>query len=566
MGLSKPVVQGCHMSEKERTRILILGGGFAGVYTAMYLDKLLRSEPDVEISLVSRENYFVFQPMLAEVISGNIGLLDTVSPIHRLVPRCRLYIREIESISLPKRQVTLGPGFWPQSLVLEFDHLVLALGTVTDFRGITGLHQHALPFKNLADAVRLRNHLIHVLNEAEIESNSERRQQLLTFVVAGGGFSGVEVAAELNDFVRHMAKQFRSFSAADIRVVLVHSGKQILEREVGQKLSAYAQRLLQGRGVELCLENRLKTATPDAAILSSGVRIPTKTLVSTVPSSSHPLIDTLDVSKEGGRIVVDGHLQVIGSENIWALGDTARVPNAADNGHCPPTAQHAIRQAKTLAHNIAARIHGRELRIFRFPGLGKMGALGHHSAVAELFNRIRISGFPAWLLWRTVYWWKLPGFDRKLKVGFSWLLDLLIPPEAVQLRIDGGPALAQLHFEPGEVVFRKGDLGDSLYIILQGEAEVILETESAEPSQSSVERVQRLATLGAGEYFGEIALLKQKTRSATVRCTKALDLLVLPQGQFQALTTNLPDFKSSFELVMDLRMKREAQEKQFIDK
>ncbi len=545
-------------SVKKRNRILILGGGFAGVYTAMYLDKLLRSEPDVEIALVSRENYFVFQPMLAEVISGNIGLLDTVSPIHRLVPRCRLYIREIESIDLLERTVTLGPGFWPQSLVLEFEHLVLALGTVTDFRGITGLHQHALPFKNLADAVRLRNHLIHVLNEAEIEPDPERRQQLLTFVVAGGGFSGVEVCAELNDFVRQMAKQCRGFSPADIRVVLVHSGKQILEREVGPKLSAYAQKLLQRRGVELCLENRLKTATPDAAILSSGVRIPTKTLVSTVPSFPNPLIDTLDVKKEGGRIVVDGHLEVIGSENIWALGDTARVPNAADNEHCPPTAQHAIRQAKTLAHNIAARIHGREPIVFRFPGLGKMGSLGHHSAVAELFNRIHISGFPAWVLWRTVYWWKLPGFDRKLKVGFSWLLDFLIPPETVQLRIDGGSALGQLHFEPGEIVFRKGDRGDSLYIILCGEAEVIRESEPTENSTSAGENVVRLATLVAGEYFGEIALLKQKTRSATVRCTKSLDLLALPQGQFQALTTNLPELKNSFELVMDRRMKRDA--------
>lgn len=355
-----------------------------------------------------------------------------------------------------------------------------------------------------------------------------------------------------------MATQCRSFSAADLRVVLVHSGKQILEREVGPRLSAYAQKILQRRGVELCLENRLKTATPDAAILSSGVRIPTKTLVSTVPSSPNPLIDTLDVKKESGRIVVDGHLEVIGAENVWALGDTARVPNAADNEHCPPTAQHAIRQARTLAHNIAARIHGREPKVFRFPGLGKMGSLGHHSAAAELFNRIRISGFPAWVLWRTVYWWKLPGFDRKLKVGFSWLLDFLIPPETVQLRIDGGSALAQLHFEPGEIVFRKGDLGDSLYIIPCGEAEVIRVSESTDPLQSAGENVERLATLGPGEYFGEIALLRQKTRSATVRCKKALDLLALPQGQFHALITNLPDFKSSFESVMDRRMKREA--------
>ena len=475
------------------------------------------------------------------------------------MPRCRLYIREIESIDLPNHQVTLSPGFWPQSHLLDFDHLVLALGTVTDFRGITGLHQHALPFKNLADAIRLRNHLIHVLNEAEIESNPERREQLLTFVIAGGGFSGVEVAAELNDFVRHMAKQCRSVTAADIRVVLVHSGKQILEREVGPRLSAYAQKILRRRGVELCLENRLKTATPDAAILGSGVRIPTKTLVSTVPSFPNPLIDAIDVEKEGGRVVVDGHMEIEGAKNIWALGDTARVPNAADNQLCPPTAQHAIRQAQTLAHNIAARIQGRELKVFRFPGLGKMGSLGHHSAVAELFNRIRISGFFAWVLWRTVYWWKLPGIDRKLKVGFSWMLDLLIPPETVQLRIDGGSALAQLHFEPGEIVFRKGDLGDSLYIILCGEAEVIKESESADASSNPGVNVVRLATLGPGEYFGEIALLKHKTRSATVRCTKALDLLSVPQAQFQALITNLPDLKTSFEGVMDRRMKREAE-------
>lgn len=545
------------MAENERTRILILGGGFAGVYTAMYLQKRLRSDPGVEIALVSRENYFVFQPMLAEVISGSIGLLDTVSPIQRLVPQCRLYIREIESIDLSNRQVTLSPGFWPQSHVVEFDHLVLALGTVTDFRGITGLHQHALPFKNLADAVRLRNHLIHVVNEAEIETDPERRRQLLTFVVAGGGFSGVEVAAEMNDFLRHMVKRSRCFSTSDIRVVLVHSGKQILEREVGPRLSAYAQKILQSRGVEMCLENRLVSATPDAAILSGGVRVSTKTIVSTVPSFANPLLDTLDVQKQGGRILVDQHLEVAGVKNVWALGDAARVPNAADQGFCPPTAQHAIRQAKTLADNMAARIRGTAMKPFSFPGLGKMGSLGHHSAVAELFNTIRISGFPAWVLWRTVYWWKLPGFDRKLKVAFSWLLDFLIPPETVQLKMNGGSTLMQLHFEPGEIIFRKGDRGDAFYIILCGEVEVIKEAEPSELNGAQTGEDVCLAILGPGEYFGEIALLKHATRSATVRCRKSLDLLALPHGQFEALTSNLPDLKHNFEGVMERRIRRE---------
>lgn len=534
----------------KKQRIVILGGGFAGVYTAKYLDKLLGSDPNVEISLVSQENYFVFQPMLAEVVSGNIGLLDAVSPIHRLLPHCRLYIRDIESIDLEQREVTLGPGFWPQSHVLPFDHLVIGVGTVTDFRGIPGLYEHALPFKNLADAMRLRNHLIHVLEEADIERDPVRRQQLLTFVVAGGGFSGVEVAAEMNDFLRKIAKRFHSFDASDVRLILVHSGNQILEREVGNNLSLYAQKILKRRGVELCLNQRLKTATPDAAVLNSGDRILTKTLVSTVPSFPNPLVDALSLEKERGRLKVDEYLQAVGSSCVWSLGDTAVVPNTAGGGVCPPTAQHATRQAKTAAHNIAAQIAGTPLKPFHFPGLGKMGSLGHHSAVAELFDRIRISGFPAWFLWRTIYWWKLPGLDRKLKVALSWILDLLIPPETVQLKMDGPGAMVQLHFEPGEIVTRKGDLGDSLYIILTGAVEVIDETDAGE---------ELLATLEAGEYFGEIALLKARTRNATVRCLRAADLLALPHRQFQSLVANLPELKQSFERVMERRITRNAE-------
>ncbi|MFO0977068.1 MAG: FAD-dependent oxidoreductase [Planctomycetaceae bacterium] len=539
----------------QTKRIVILGGGFAGVYTAMYLEKLRRQLPGLEISIVNRENYFVFQPMLAEIVSGNIGLLDTVSPIQRLVPYSRLYVRNIESIDLSQKMVTLSPGFWPQSLTLNYDHLVIALGTVTDFRGIAGLQEHALPFKNLADAIRLRNHLIHVLNEAEIEEDEERRRQLLTFVVAGGGFSGVEVAAEMNDFLRTLARRCRRFTPNDIRVILVHSGKRILEREVGQSLSEYAQRILTKRGVELKLENRLKTATPDAAILATGDRIATKTLVSTVPSFANPLIETLDAAKENGRLLVNEYLQVSSADCVWALGDAARVPNPASGGLSPPTAQHAIRQARIVADNILASLQGNKLKSFSFPGLGKMGSLGHRSAIAELFDRIRISGFPAWFLWRTVYWWKLPGFERKLKVGLSWLLDLLVPPESVQLKTAESEGMRELHFEPGETIFQKGDLADCLYIVLSGQAEVVGEQPANEESEGPP--AKRLALLGPGEYFGEIALMHGRTRSATVRCISSMDVLALSQKHFQALVTHLPDVRKSFETVMNHRIERD---------
>src|SRR5919202_1339861 len=347
------------MSERKRERVVILGGGFAGVYTALHLEKALGRRDDFEIVLINKENYFVFQPMLAEVVSGAIGLLDTVSPIRRLLPRTDLHVREIEAVDLKNRTVTTTPGFRPHPHVLTYDHLVLALGNVTDFRGLRGLPEHAIPFKNLGDALYLRNHVIHALEEAAVEQDDEElRRQLLTFVVAGGGFSGVEVVAELNDFVRGVARSYPQINPAEIRVVLLHSRGRILP-EVTERLGLFAQKILVGRGVELRLNTRLEAATGDEAVLADGTRIPTKTLVSTVPSSPHPVVESLDLPRDkSGRLVANSFLEVEGAENVWALGDCALVPTGDGTAASPPTAQHATRQAKTAAHNIVAAIRG----------------------------------------------------------------------------------------------------------------------------------------------------------------------------------------------------------------
>ena len=531
--------------ENDKQRVVILGGGFGGAYCAYYLQTLSRRYDNIEVVLVNRENYFVFQPMLPEIISGSIGILDTVSPLRRLLPDTMLYVRDVEAIDTVNKTVTLGHGFRPRPHVLHYDHLVISLGNVTDFRNMPGLHEHALPFKNLADALYLRNHLIHVLEEAAIETDHELREQLLTFVVAGGGFSGVEVVAELNDFVRRATKHYQGISREEIRVVLVHSGEKILDKELGPELSLYAQRLLQKRGVELLLKNRLRTATPDSAVLANGERIPTKTLVSTVPSMPHPLVEGLQIPKEKGKIKTDAFLQVEGCADVWAMGDCALVPNPSGKGFAPPTAQHAIRQASTAARNIIAAITGKQKRRYDFEGLGKMGALGYRNAVMEIFG-IKQSGFLAWIVWRAIYWWKLPGLDRKLKVGLSWFIDVLIPPEIVQLKLGNSQGVVQAHFEPGEAVFRQGDLGDCLYIILGGEAEVVREDSNGAR--------QVLARLGPGEYFGEMALLNEKTRGATIRCVTAMDVLTLRKGDFKALVANLPDLRKGFESVMEKRM------------
>jgi NADH:quinone reductase (non-electrogenic) len=383
----------------ERKQVVILGGGFAGVYTALELEKALGRDSDVDVVLVSRENYLVFQPMLPEVISGSIGITDVVSPIRRLVKRTQLHMRDVEAIDIERKVVIANPGFRPQAHLIPYDHLVLALGSVTDFRGMRGLAEHAFPFKNLVDALNLRNHAIRAIRESAIEQDAEFRRELLTFVVAGGGFSGVEAVAELNDFVRGLARSFPTIDPKEIRVVLLHSGDRILP-EMAPNLALFAQKILAKRGVDIRFNTRLEAATSGAAVLQGGERIGTRTIVSTVPAFPHPLLEALALPKgRGGKIKATSEMNVEGRSDIWALGDCALVPMV--NGElAPPTAQHAIRQAAVAAHNIVASIRGGPRRTFTFTGLGKMGALGHRSAVAEVFG-VKISGLLAWFMWRT---------------------------------------------------------------------------------------------------------------------------------------------------------------------
>jgi NADH dehydrogenase len=526
------------------TRIVILGGGFGGVYTALELEKLVGRDPNVEIHLISRENYLVFQPMLPEVISGSIGILDTITPIRRLCPRTTLYTRAVERIDLGRRRVTAAAGFGSGQCHLEYDHLVVALGNVTSFSGQPGLAEHALPFKYLGDALALRNRVIHVLEEADIERDPEMRRRLLTFVVAGGGFSGVEAVAELNDFVRAVARSFRTIRLEELRVILLHAGPLILP-ELPPSLARFAQRLLAKRGVEIRLNTRLHGATAEAALLDGAERIPTRTLVSTVPSGPNPVVAALPVAKEKGRIIVGPELEVPDHPGVWVVGDCASIKDAKTGEPCPPTAQHAIREARCTARNIVATLRSTPRRAFAFTALGKMGALGHHSAVAEIFG-VKLSGFLAWWLWRTIYLMKLPGLDRKIRVAADWTLDLFLPPDIVQLKTDRGFTIQREHYEPGQTVFREGDRGDWLYVVVDGEVEI------AQRSAGDGEMVLR--RLGPGDCFGEIALVREGPRTATARCLSRVDVLAVDREAFTALFANLPPLRGFFQQLIAERL------------
>ena len=462
-----------------KKQIVILGGGFGGVYTARCLERMLRPE-EADICLVNRENYWVYQPMLPEVISGSIGLTDVVSPIRRLCPRTNLVMREVEEIDLKNRVVIVSPGFRPRQLKLPYDYLVIALGEVTNFYGMPGMLENARPFRTLADAIALRNHLIHVLEEADVEEDPELRRKLLTFVVGGGGFSGVEVLAELNNFVRSVKNNYLRLRDEQVRCVLVHSRDRILQ-EMAEPLALFAQKILKKRGVELILKDRLVAATSEKAILKSGLDIPCKTIISTVPSAAIPVLAKLDCAKDKGSLQVTTGLELVGYEGqVWALGDCAAITTTSGKP-VPPTAQHATREATTCATNIAAAIRGGQTTQFAFEGLGTLGSLGHGSAVAQIVG-VKISGLAGLdSLAR-----HLPNEDPRDQNQASDLDRLVhpppFPPDLAQTRVEQGSEIKNQHFEPGDIIFHQGDLGDSVYVIEQGECDVIKEDNGAAQS------------------------------------------------------------------------------------
>ncbi len=511
-------------------RIVILGGGFGGVYAAHHLEKHL-DHKEFELILVNKDNYFVYQPMLSEVVGGSVGIFDTVSPIRRQLRKTRIYIREIEKIDLERREVVLAPQFTHATTAISYDHLIIALGNVTDFRENPGLHEHALSFKNLADALLIRNRVIDVIDAAAVESDPRLRKQLLTFVVGGGGFSGTEVCAEINDFARKLCKDY-PIDPEEIHVVLVHNKGRLLDPELPESLGVFAGQILTRRGVEIRYNTKLLTATPEEAILDDGARILSKTVISSVPASPNPLIEELKLPKMKGRLLTNPYMQVEGCETIWALGDCAIIPIAKE--FSPPTAQFAIREGKQLAKNLIAHLQGKPKKAFYFKALGMLGALGHRCAVAEIFG-FKFSGFFAWILWRFIYWIKLPGADRKIKTAISWFMELLFPTDAVQLKIAPSQGIAQIHFEPGEIIFNEGDSGDYLYIITEGEVEVFNKAKG------------HLAYLKQGEFFGEMALLDQKARSASVKCTKPANVLALRKKDFGALIANFSQLREHFK-------------------
>ncbi|HXW61968.1 MAG TPA: NAD(P)/FAD-dependent oxidoreductase [Candidatus Acidoferrales bacterium] len=417
------------MESARQTRILILGGGFAGLTVAMELERTLGRDPSVEMTLVNRENFFLFTPMLHEVAASDLDLTTIVNPARKMLRRVRFFAGEVDRIDLEQRNVSVAHGFDHHHHTLGFDFLVVGLGSVTNFYGIPGLPEHALTMKSLGDAMRLRNHLIAHLEEADSEC-CQVKQPLVTFVVAGGGFAGVETVAAINDFVRSAVRSYPNLSEDMLRVILVHSGPVILP-ELKEQLGAYAERKLTRRKLEIRLNTRVESFSGSVVRLSDGTAIESNTLVWTAGAFPNPLLESLPCKKERGRLLVTECLEVQGWPGIWALGDCAAVPDQRKGGFHPPTAQHALREARVVAYNVFASVRRAANKRFVFSTIGQLATIGRRTGVANIWG-INFSGFVAWWVWRTIYLSKLPGFEKKLRVAFDWTLDLIFSKDLVQ--------------------------------------------------------------------------------------------------------------------------------------
>jgi len=425
---------------KEAKRIVILGGGFAGMKTAESLEHQFQHDRSVGITLISETNALLFTPMLAEVAGSSLEPSHISTPLRSSLPRTNFIRATVETIDLEKRIVKLvadpsradrGPREIP------YDQMVLALGATSNYLGMTNVQKYALDFKSLLDAIRVRNRVIEMFERADGETNPELRRRLLTFVVAGGGFAGVELAGALNDFGRGILADYPNLKPEDLNVVLVHSREHILP-ELSESLGRYAQEKMAARGVIFRLNARLKDFQPGVVLLSDG-EIPAETLVWTAGTAPNPLLRVLPVERDKrGAVIVESTLAVKDHPGVWALGDCAAVTDSVTGKPCPPTAQFALREAPVLAKNIHAFWEGRPLRPFHFDSLGSLCVVGHQTACAELsipFARaksVRFSGLLAWAMWRGIYLAKLPGLERKIRVLMDWTVELFFPRDIVQ--------------------------------------------------------------------------------------------------------------------------------------
>ncbi|WP_327045279.1 NAD(P)/FAD-dependent oxidoreductase [Microbispora sp. NBC_01189] len=412
-------------------RILIVGGGYVGMYTALRLQRRLR-RGEALVTVADLDSYMTYQPFLPEAAAGNIEARHVVVPLRRVLNRCQILSGRITQVRLADRRAEFEPHEGP-ALTIAYDYLVMAPGSISRLLPIPGLAENGIGFKTIEEAIALRNHVLGRLDVAASTPDPEVRRRALTFVFVGGGYAGVEALAELEDMAADACKYFDGLSRADMRWVLVEATDRILP-EVGPDMGRWTAQQLRQRGIEVRMGTMLKSAESCHIVLSDGEEFDTDTLVWTAGVKPHPLVRAGDLPvDEKGRVRVDAGMRVHGTDFAFAAGDCAAVPDLTRPGEfCPPNAQHAVRQARTLADNVLATLRGQPRRPYRHKYAGSVASLGLYKGVAQIYGR-ELRGFPAWFMHRTYHLTRMPTFNRKTRIVMDWTLGMFFPREIVSL-------------------------------------------------------------------------------------------------------------------------------------
>lgn len=520
-------------------RVLILGGGFSGVFTAQRLAKKVPA--GTEVMLVSETNYFTFQPLLPEVAAGALSASDSVTQLRQLLKNVTVVQAEVLNVDFAAKSITVTQGSKRRIKEMSYDHIVLALGQVVRLDRVPGLAEHSFPVKSTAHAHRLRNHVINCLEYADGIDDAEVRRRLLTFVVIGAGFSGVETVGEVKDMIDRSLRFYPNIDKSEVRMLLVEFAGRILN-ELPESLADYAEKRLGKQGIEVWLNTGVKAASFYDVEMNDGRKVETATIVATIGNGPSPMVEAMDVEKERGKIKTDAFMRVPSQENVWAVGDAAMIPmknKKGEDAFAPPTAQFAVREGHQLAGNIVATLEDKPLKPFHYIPRGSMASIGNYRAVADAMG-IRLSGPIAWLMWRAFYLGMLPGMVTKLRVVIDWVLDLFAPRNLGQIEESKKSAAKLMRFSKGQMAFEPGMTANGFYTIAEGSFSIsITRGEGLEP----FERV-----LKKGDHFGERVLFRPSKRMHTGRVEALEDSVVLrlEKDDFWRLANTMPMMEDYF--------------------
>ena len=519
----------------EKTRVIIVGGGFGGLTLAGYLNR--RVARDVEVVVISSENHMVFTPMLAEVAGRSLSGFDVVAPGRQIAPRATWLTASVTSVDLKKNEVEYNR---PDGTIatLPYTHLILTCGSEVNLDVVPGMAAHAYTLRSEGDAMVLGNEVIGRFEQAAVEPEEDERQRLLTVVVVGGGFTGVEAGGHLFDLMRDIQSLYPQLKGHQPRIVLLQRGPKIVPEFQHASLSEFALRKLLKNGVDVRLNTEVKEVTARYVRLGSGEQIETGLTVCSVGTAPVALIKKIGLPLERGRLKTEPDMRVTGTANVWAFGDCAAVPNAWNREISPPTAQFALRQAKQLAANLVRVLRGEATRPFHFHPQGLLATIGQHNGVAEIYG-LKFSGLIAWFLWRTVYLMKIPTIRRKLNVVVDWTWDIFFKPNPVRVRVAQQQRFKQAHYAAGDFVFRKGEPGGPFFVVKAGSAGLYVD-EASTP----------LVTWTKGDHFGESAILEgaaHPTYKASVKAETPLDLIVIEPADFAGLAESLGALQRELE-------------------